>query len=78
MWLVGCGSANYLAVFLVIFTLACTGTLVFQCLPVQAAWDASLKPTAKCYSMEIFMDIGLFNSCRYMRPGTIFIDPNNN
>lgn len=50
--------------FLAIFTLACAGTLIFQCLPVQAAWDMSLRPTAKCYSKDIFTNIGLFNSCR--------------
>ena len=44
-------------VFLVLMTIACAGTLVFQCLPVRAAWDGSLRPppfgtgTAKCYSM---------------------------
>ncbi|KAF2748441.1 hypothetical protein M011DRAFT_400844 [Sporormia fimetaria CBS 119925] len=55
-------------VFLVLMTLACAGTLIFQCLPVQAAWDPSLKPpplgtgTAKCYSMETFRNLGLMNS----------------
>lgn len=53
--------------FLVIFTLACLGTLIFQCLPVSAAWDFIQRPppfgkgTAKCYSTPIFTAIGLFN-----------------
>ncbi|KAH8601175.1 hypothetical protein B0O99DRAFT_468240, partial [Bisporella sp. PMI_857] len=50
-------------VFLLIFTLACVGTLVFQCLPVNAAWDIFLRmdPKSKCYSNNTFRDIGLFN-----------------
>ncbi|KFX93213.1 hypothetical protein V490_04954 [Pseudogymnoascus sp. VKM F-3557] len=53
--------------FLVIFTLACLGTLIFQCLPVSAAWDFAQRPppfgtgNAKCYSTPIFTAIGLFN-----------------
>lgn len=44
-------------------------TLVFQCFPVEAAWDSSLKPppmgtgTARCYSMDVFRNLGLMNSC---------------
>lgn len=36
---------------------------VFQCLPVNAAWDFTVKmdPTTKCYSISIFRSIGLFN-----------------
>ncbi|CAI6334434.1 unnamed protein product [Periconia digitata] len=51
--------------FMVIMTLACAGTLIFQCLPVQAAWDFSLRPptgTAKCYNQIIFRNLGLMNS----------------
>ncbi|KFY90705.1 hypothetical protein V500_05043 [Pseudogymnoascus sp. VKM F-4518 (FW-2643)] len=53
--------------FLVIFTLACLGTLIFQCIPVDAAWDFIQRPppfgtgTAKCYSTPVFTAIGLFN-----------------
>jgi len=50
-------------IFLFIFTLACLGTLVFQCFPVNAAWDpvARMDPKSKCYSIPIFRAIGLFN-----------------
>ncbi|KFY31692.1 hypothetical protein V493_00891 [Pseudogymnoascus sp. VKM F-4281 (FW-2241)] len=47
--------------FLVAFTLACIGTLIFQCIPVRAAWDFQLRPHAKCFSNDTFMAIGLFN-----------------
>lgn len=56
-------------VFIVMLTLACAGTLIFQCLPVEATWDARLRPPpfgtgdAKCYSMTIFRNLGLMNSC---------------
>lgn len=55
-------------VFIVLLTVACAGTLVFQCLPVQAAWEANLRPppfgtgSAKCYSMDTFRNLGLMNS----------------
>ncbi|KAH7406684.1 hypothetical protein DE146DRAFT_399776 [Phaeosphaeria sp. MPI-PUGE-AT-0046c] len=55
-------------VFLVIMTLGCGGSLVWQCLPVAAAWDYSLRPppfgtgSAKCYSTSVFRDLGLMNS----------------
>ncbi|KFY74220.1 hypothetical protein V499_05718 [Pseudogymnoascus sp. VKM F-103] len=54
-------------VFLVIFTLACIGTLIFQCIPVSAAWDFAQRPppfgtgNATCYSISVFTAIGLFN-----------------
>jgi len=50
-------------VFLFIFTLACVGTLVFQCLPVSIAWDpvARMSDSPKCYSTATFRAIGLFN-----------------
>ncbi|KAF2708167.1 hypothetical protein K504DRAFT_534812 [Pleomassaria siparia CBS 279.74] len=55
-------------VFIVALTITCAMTLVFQCIPVQAAWDASLRPppfgtgTAKCYSNVIFRNLGMMNS----------------
>jgi hypothetical protein len=54
--------------FLTLMTLACAGTLIFQCLPVQAAWDLSLRPPplgvgfAKCYSFNVFRNLGIMNS----------------
>jgi len=50
-------------VFLLIFTLACLGTLVFQCLPVRAIWEVELQPpfgNARCYSISVYRSIGLF------------------
>ncbi|KAH7355703.1 hypothetical protein BKA66DRAFT_597566 [Pyrenochaeta sp. MPI-SDFR-AT-0127] len=55
-------------VFIVLMTIACAGTLIFQCLPVEAAWDLSIRPPpvgtgdAKCFSMTIFRNLGLMNS----------------
>ncbi|KOC14279.1 hypothetical protein AFLA70_159g002031 [Aspergillus flavus AF70] len=49
-------------VFLIIFTVACILTLIFQCLPVRAAWDFSLRENARCYSMKTYLSIGEFNS----------------
>ncbi|KAF2644632.1 hypothetical protein P280DRAFT_487198 [Massarina eburnea CBS 473.64] len=47
---------------------SCALSLIFQCLPVDAIWDLSLRPppfgtgTAKCYSMTTFRNLGLMNS----------------
>ncbi|KAF2437350.1 hypothetical protein P171DRAFT_373490 [Karstenula rhodostoma CBS 690.94] len=52
-------------VFLVAFTIGSTMAIVFQCIPVRAAYDLSLKPpqgNAKCYPIAIFKNIGVFNS----------------
>jgi len=50
-------------IFLFLFTLASMGTLIFQCLPIDAAWDMNVRmqPTTRCYSNETFRNIGLFN-----------------
>lgn len=55
--------ADFYSVFLILFTSACAGTLIFQCIPVSAAWDLAERLSAKCFSMHMFMSIGLFNSC---------------
>ncbi|KAF2662041.1 hypothetical protein K491DRAFT_710453 [Lophiostoma macrostomum CBS 122681] len=55
-------------VFIVCMTITCAMTLIFQCYPIQATWDLSLRPppfgtgTAKCYSLTIFRNLGLMNS----------------
>ncbi|PVH98848.1 hypothetical protein DM02DRAFT_484891, partial [Periconia macrospinosa] len=55
-------------IFVVAMTLACALTLIFQCIPVRAAWDFSLRPpptgtgTARCYPIYTFRNIGLMNS----------------
>lgn len=51
-------------VFLVAFTLACVGALVFQCVPVEAVWNFELKAQANCFSGETYTSIGLFNSSK--------------
>ncbi|EME82558.1 uncharacterized protein MYCFIDRAFT_33469, partial [Pseudocercospora fijiensis CIRAD86] len=48
--------------FLVAFMLACSGTLIWQCVPIDAAWNLSKKATAKCFSNNTFSAIGLTNS----------------
>ncbi|KAF2274319.1 uncharacterized protein EI97DRAFT_125978 [Westerdykella ornata] len=61
-------------VFIVVLTISCAMTLIFQCVPVQAAWDMSLRPPplgtgdAKCYSMAVFRNLGLMNSCMMFPP----------
>lgn len=42
--------------------LACSGTLIFQCWPVRAAWTFSIRATSRCFSNSTFSAIGLFNS----------------
>ncbi|KAE8355042.1 hypothetical protein BDV28DRAFT_163656 [Aspergillus coremiiformis] len=49
-------------VFLILFTIACIMSLILQCLPIRAAWDFSMRATAKCYSAKIYLSIGQFNS----------------
>ncbi|KAK5122677.1 hypothetical protein LTR85_003940 [Meristemomyces frigidus] len=50
--------------FLVCFALSCAGTLMFNCVPVSAAWNIALKeaPSTTCFSLQTFINIGLFNS----------------
>ncbi|EAW12395.1 uncharacterized protein ACLA_063640 [Aspergillus clavatus NRRL 1] len=49
-------------IFLVIFTISCCLSIVFQCYPVSAAWDFAQKQTATCYSMQTYLAVGQFNS----------------
>lgn len=48
--------------------IACLGTIIFQCNPIRAAFDFSLrgppfgKGTGTCYSMKAYKGIALFNS----------------
>ncbi|KAF1934748.1 hypothetical protein EJ02DRAFT_167359 [Clathrospora elynae] len=51
--------------FIGVFTIASTFAIIFQCSPVAAGWDFTLRPpigTAKCYDSDIFKNIGVFNS----------------
>lgn len=40
------------------------GTLIFNCIPIAASWDFSLraKPSTNCFSNDTFTAIGLYNS----------------
>ncbi|KAL2851223.1 hypothetical protein BJX68DRAFT_69434 [Aspergillus pseudodeflectus] len=51
-------------IFLTLFTIASLGTLIFQCLPVRAAWDFQLRfeKGTKCFSVETYLSIGRFNA----------------
>ena len=59
-------------VFIVVLTITCALTLIFQCLPIRASWDASLRPppfgtgNAKCYTTTTFRNIGMMNSSKAM------------
>lgn len=54
-------------IFIVLMTIGCGGSLVWQCLPVAAAWDYSLRPppfgtgNAQCYSTDVFKSLGLMS-----------------
>ncbi|USP76069.1 hypothetical protein yc1106_03343 [Curvularia clavata] len=53
-------------IFLVVFTLGSTFAIIFQCIPVRAGYDYTLRPpmgNAKCYDATIFKNVGVFNSC---------------
>ncbi|KAK2789075.1 hypothetical protein FQN53_002629 [Emmonsiellopsis sp. PD_33] len=60
--------------FLVLFTLACLGTLIFQCLPVSAAWDYGLRDNGKtkCLTPNTYLHIGIFNSSINIATDIIF------
>lgn len=48
---------------MILFTIACLGTLIFNCSPISGAWDPAVRAAGKCYSMATFRNIGLFNTC---------------
>lgn len=53
------------SVFIGCFTIGSTSAIIFQCTPVAAGWDYTLRPptgTGKCYSATIFKNVGVFNS----------------
>ncbi|KAH7398467.1 hypothetical protein BKA66DRAFT_592425 [Pyrenochaeta sp. MPI-SDFR-AT-0127] len=56
-------------VFIAMFTIGSTFAIIFQCIPVKAGWDFTMRPptgqglrTAKCYDANIFKNVGVFNS----------------
>jgi len=57
-FLLGC------VIFLIAFTLACAGTLIFNCgTTVSANWNFALRARTHCFSNNTFRNIGIFNSC---------------
>ncbi len=58
--------------FLIIFTFVSAGPILFQCNPVAAAWNFSLRAppfgtgTAKCMDLNVFIKFGVFNSCTFL------------
>ncbi|KAH4924788.1 hypothetical protein HBI70_096550 [Parastagonospora nodorum] len=62
-------------IFIILFTIVSTFSIIFQCIPVQAGYDYSLRPpygTAKCYNQNIFRNIGVFNSSINIATDLIF------
>ncbi|KAH9882067.1 hypothetical protein J1614_001239 [Plenodomus biglobosus] len=62
-------------VFLAMFTIGSTFAIVFQCSPVAAGYDYTLRPpmgTAKCYNATIFKNVGVFNSSVNIATDLIF------
>ncbi|EUC50581.1 hypothetical protein COCMIDRAFT_81567 [Bipolaris oryzae ATCC 44560] len=62
-------------IFIVIFTLGSTFAIIFQCIPIRAGWDYTMRPptgTAKCYDATIFKNVGVFNSCINIATDLIF------
>ncbi|KAF3044530.1 hypothetical protein E8E11_008868 [Didymella keratinophila] len=52
-------------IFIGCFTIGSTLAIIFQCTPVAAGWDYTLRPpsgTGKCYDAIIFKNVGVFNS----------------
>ncbi|PYH92410.1 hypothetical protein BO71DRAFT_400571 [Aspergillus ellipticus CBS 707.79] len=59
-------------IFLVAFTIACGFTLIFQCVPVAAAWDNNLRVHARCFDVATYTAIGLWNSITNLVTDVIF------
>ncbi|KAK5937273.1 hypothetical protein PMZ80_010573 [Knufia obscura] len=51
-----------LIVFLIAFTITCSCTIIFNCIPVAATWDRELAKTAKCFSLPVFKGLAINNS----------------
>lgn len=47
---------------MICFTLACLGTLIFNCNPISGAWNPAVRAKGYCYSQATFRNIGLFNT----------------
>ncbi|KAF4546879.1 Hypothetical protein D9617_119g039680 [Elsinoe fawcettii] len=49
-------------VFLIVYAAASNGTVIFACIPVNAYWNFEKKPSAKCFSPQTYISIGLSHS----------------
>jgi hypothetical protein len=49
---------------MVLFTIACWGTLIFFCIPVRAFWEVKLRalPSTHCYPLVHFTNISVMNT----------------
>ncbi|KAF2855767.1 hypothetical protein T440DRAFT_513858 [Plenodomus tracheiphilus IPT5] len=62
-------------IFIAMFTIGSTFAIIFQCSPVAAGYDYTLRPplgTAKCYDPTIFKNVGVFNSSINIATDLIF------
>ncbi|KAK8068338.1 hypothetical protein PG996_007450 [Apiospora saccharicola] len=60
-------------VFTALFTISCVCTLVFQCVPPDAAFALVRPPTAKCFDQATFTNIGIFNGAVNITTDVIFV-----
>lgn len=61
--------------FIAMFTIGSIFAIIFQCSPVAAGYDYTLRPptgTAKCYDPTIFKNVGVFNSSVNIATDLIF------
>ncbi|KAF2631081.1 hypothetical protein BU25DRAFT_223974 [Macroventuria anomochaeta] len=62
-------------VFIGCFTVGSTFAIIFQCTPIAAGWDYTLRPPTgdgKCYDATIFKNVGVFNSSINIATDLIF------
>ncbi|KAK8074120.1 hypothetical protein PG994_005019 [Apiospora phragmitis] len=59
--------------FIVLFTISCVCTLIFQCVPPDATFALVRPPTAKCFDQTTFTNIGVFNGAVNITTDVIFV-----
>ncbi|GAM85400.1 hypothetical protein ANO11243_034070 [Dothideomycetidae sp. 11243] len=52
----------FLLAFISAYHIACEFTIIFACIPTKAQWDLAARKGAKCFSLQVFTDLGLANS----------------
>ncbi|KAK7973869.1 hypothetical protein PG989_015717 [Apiospora arundinis] len=60
-------------VFIVMFTISCVCTLIFQCVPPDATFAMIRPPTAKCFDQATFTNIGIFNGAVNITTDVVFV-----